>query len=1122
MTISFSHNSHTLTTAADGTFAYSVNYGTSTTLTPSHPGYSGWSPATRSITAIAANTPNQDFAGTINTYTISGSVTDGSNPLAGVTISFSHNSHTETTAADGTYAYTVNYGTTTTVTPSLTGYDVFSPANRSITAIAANTPNQDFAGTINTYTITAMSGLGGSIDPVGTVSVNYGQNQAFTMTPYSGYQLLDVEVDGVSAGPLDTYEFTYVTQNHTISASYGIKRYTVTAAAGPGGRISPTSSVLDHGTRVEILIEPDPFHHLVSLRDNGREVGPGLPADQTRPYTYLIDPVTRDHQVEAAFARNIYEVTAAVRGGNGSLNPAFQTVRHGDAAIVNFSPAAGYRLAAIEDNGFFLPLDQAAAENRLILENVALHHVIYLEFVRISTDSGNDYYRVEQDSLLSVAPPGVLANDPGFRASFRAQVSSPPLHGSLELAADGGFNYLPGAGFTGLDRFTYRAVDGNASSEYQVTIEVTPLEKAIIGRDDAYYFTAGREAISVPAPGILSNDSHPQGQALFAEPVSRPETGTLSLNPDGGFSLSNLPAGFKGILRFTYRAVDARGQSSPEVPVLIGIGVGVLPPQVTILNPGNGGLVREQLAVEAEAVDDQRLDRVNLYVNDVLAASENLGRRAEQPDTGKTTAVDAIILQAPVSEALFLNSDGSSKRLAAGRLAPDPIRLPDGPALVLDDGRGGGFILSPADHLWLFEEPLSGTVLRLPRLQGDEASSFRVDARGNLFELFITGDGRAALLQRPLTDPDCINTRRIFEQPPLAWDLAADGDALFLFVDHILLLSASGRLQTHDLTDWRPAMVLGLPGARALLVESGQPGRIGLLSGGQLQSIGGWNGRPVSLVEGFGRAALLARRDEQGLLLIIDPERHSLQEIQLSAGPPEQAVFLGPNLLLVNSRSQDHESSFVQAFELTQAGWSQAETLQLPESPAALLAVPVATPQPVPATSESGLTASLERRPARNGVLAFSAETLEDRRLFTWTLDSRNWPNGLLELRVVAWDDLDLSGEDSVHVVARNLVLTISGRRLIEDLWVIRLDSLLLKLEAFNPDRLKVVSFRLEKRSQGQSAWETIRQLPGNALEEGSLEIVDDGLDPGNKYEYRLSALDAQGRLLALSNILLI
>jgi hypothetical protein len=75
-------------------------------------------------------------------------------------------------------------------------------------------------GEVNTFTITASAGTGGSITPSGSVTVNYGANQTFTITPNTGYHIKDVKVDGTSVGAVSSYIFTNITANHTIEAIF--------------------------------------------------------------------------------------------------------------------------------------------------------------------------------------------------------------------------------------------------------------------------------------------------------------------------------------------------------------------------------------------------------------------------------------------------------------------------------------------------------------------------------------------------------------------------------------------------------------------------------------------------------------------------------------------------------------------------------------------------------------------------------------------------------------------------------------------------------------------------------------------------------------------------------------
>ncbi|WP_452230386.1 choice-of-anchor D domain-containing protein [Lacinutrix sp. MEBiC02404] len=100
---------------------------------------------------------------------------------------------------DGTNAGSANTYTFTNVT-----------ADHTITAVY----------TADTYNITATTGTNGSISPSGTTSVTCGTDQTYTFTADSGYAVDDVLVDGVSVGPVTSYDFTNVTGTHIISVSF--------------------------------------------------------------------------------------------------------------------------------------------------------------------------------------------------------------------------------------------------------------------------------------------------------------------------------------------------------------------------------------------------------------------------------------------------------------------------------------------------------------------------------------------------------------------------------------------------------------------------------------------------------------------------------------------------------------------------------------------------------------------------------------------------------------------------------------------------------------------------------------------------------------------------------------
>jgi hypothetical protein len=76
-----------------------------------------------------------------------------------------------------------------------------------------------------------------------------------------------------------------------------------------------------------------------------------------------------------------------------------------------------------------------------------------------------DVFRAVADTILQVDSPGILENDQDPDGdTLTALLEESPGHGVLVLAEDGSFQYTPNEGYTGEDRFRYRASDGAATS----------------------------------------------------------------------------------------------------------------------------------------------------------------------------------------------------------------------------------------------------------------------------------------------------------------------------------------------------------------------------------------------------------------------------------------------------------------------------------------------------------------------------------------------------------------------------------------------------------------------------------------------------------------------------------
>ena len=171
-------------------------------------------------------------------------------------------------------------------------------------------------------------------------------------------------------------------------------------------------------------------------------------------------------------------------------------------------------------------------------------------------------HSIDEDTTLTVPAAGVLANDTDPEGTaLTAVLVDDATHGTLALAPDGGFTYIPDANFNGEDTFTYKATDGALESNTAtVTITVSPVNDAPVAIAETHSIDEDT-TLTVPAAGVLANDSDPEGTALTAVLVDDATHGTLALAPDGGFTYTP-DANFNGEDSFTYKATDGALESN--------------------------------------------------------------------------------------------------------------------------------------------------------------------------------------------------------------------------------------------------------------------------------------------------------------------------------------------------------------------------------------------------------------------------------------------------------------------------------------------------------------------------------------------------------------------------------
>jgi len=215
------------------------------------------------------------------------------------------------------------------------GSSVGAVANFAFNSVTANhTIVASFA--INSYTITASAGAGGSSSPSGAIPVPCAGSQSFTITPDSCHTIADVLVDGSSVGAVANYAFNNVTANHTIAASFTLESYTITASAGAGGSIAPSGAVpVDCAASQLFTITPDSCYQVADVLVDGSSVGAVT--------SHTFSNVLANHTIAASFAIFDYTLTTQVVGsGTVSAVPDQPSYACGSTVQLTATAGAGF------------------------------------------------------------------------------------------------------------------------------------------------------------------------------------------------------------------------------------------------------------------------------------------------------------------------------------------------------------------------------------------------------------------------------------------------------------------------------------------------------------------------------------------------------------------------------------------------------------------------------------------------------------------------------------------------------------------------------------------------------------------------------------------------------------
>ncbi len=210
---------------------------------------------------------------------------------------------------------------------------------------------------------------------------------------------------------------------------------------------------------------------------------------------------------------------------------------NGDGSFT-YTPAAGY----VGSDSFTYKVNDGVADS--------MDATVWINVTNTTPTANGQNVTTDEDTPLAVTLTGTDQDNDTL--SF--EIVSTPTHGALS-GSGANRTYTPAANYTGLDSFTFKVSDGIADSgTATVSITVGAVNDAPTAAIESYTAVEGQQLIVI-APGVLGNDSDPEGDFLTAELASSPSHGSVTLNSDGSFTYEP-SASFVGTDSFTYTAND--------------------------------------------------------------------------------------------------------------------------------------------------------------------------------------------------------------------------------------------------------------------------------------------------------------------------------------------------------------------------------------------------------------------------------------------------------------------------------------------------------------------------------------------------------------------------------------
>ena len=238
-------------------------------------------------------------------------------------------------------------------------------------------PREDYLVTLSvTQSIHSSSGTGGTISPSGNQFVSCGDNQHYTITPFSDYHIKDVLVDGVSLGAISSYTFNQVTESHQIEAIFEINTFVVTihtSGTGHGTVDPPGPLTVNAGGSVSLKPIPDSCSIFNSWYGHTSFLSNSSDNDEI---TSVLSNIRDNKDITAVFHLKNFIISVDYDSFHGKISPPISTMLQcGSNQCFSIEPDKGYHHTLLIDG-----VEESNALTQFCFNSISEDHSIKVQF----------------------------------------------------------------------------------------------------------------------------------------------------------------------------------------------------------------------------------------------------------------------------------------------------------------------------------------------------------------------------------------------------------------------------------------------------------------------------------------------------------------------------------------------------------------------------------------------------------------------------------------------------------------------------------------------------------------------------------------------------------------------